>query len=189
VAETWPSVTTILAAVGLGPDYSAVPPAILEVARLRGQAVHEAIEAAHLGYEINDPLPGDWRPYLEASRAFARESGAQAERLEFRVAHPQWRYVGHPDWTGYILGKRALIDWKCMDALRPGDLLAATYQLAGYLLALEAERPTERIEVAAVVQLRSDGTYRLREVDARSAGHVFLAAVTVYAAREELRAA
>ena len=51
-----PRVTEVLRAVGLGPDFSAVPAATLEHARQRGTALHAAIEWHHEGTLDPDSL-------------------------------------------------------------------------------------------------------------------------------------
>lgn len=175
VGDPWPSVTRILAAAGLGPDYAMVPPAVLEAARARGSAVHEAIEALHLGYEY-DLLP-EGAPYLAAYRRFAQESGFTPERVEFRVESTTWRYCGHPDVVGWLLGKRTMLDYKGMDTVH---LRSAARQLAGYRLAWNEQHPTETLDLCAVLQLKPDGSYRLHEVDAAAKESVFLAAVVVW---------
>lgn len=181
-----PRVTQILEAAGLGADYSAVPPAVLELARVRGTAVHEAIEARHLKYEYG--LMPKAAPYLSAYLDFERESGFKPECVEFRIESATWRYCGHPDVVGWLLGKRVLLDYKCMDtvARRP-----AMRQIAGYRIAWNEQHPTERLDLCAVLQLKSDGTYRLHEHDDRGrtaadVEPVFLAALTLWWERQEI---
>lgn len=178
-----PRVTAILEAAGLGPDFSGVPPAVLEAARARGTAVHEAIEAIVYNFLDESALAEDVLPRVAAYRRFVKESGYETTHTEIAVAHPAWRYCGHPDTVGWLLGHRLILDWKNSDSL---ELMPAGYQLAGYRLAWNAEHPTEPVNAIAVVQLKGDGTYRYHEVAAAEAEPVFLAAVTVYHARTEM---
>jgi hypothetical protein len=178
VSTPLPRVTAILEAAGLGPDFSAVPPAVLEAARQRGTAVHAAIEADHYGYAVD--LAPEAAPYLDAYRKFVAESGHEPVISETAVVHPSWGYIGHPDRVGWLLGRRILLDWKCTES---PDLLAAGRQLAGYRLAWNVMRPSEPIETAAVLQLKADGSYRLHEIASADHEQVFLAAVVVYQAR------
>ena len=183
MTDELPRVTQILQAVGLGPDYSMVPAATLERARARGTAVHALIEADHYGYLDEADISEDAAPYVAAYRRFLKESGHEPTLSEFRVVHPEWHYCGHPDRVGWLCGRRALLDWKCMDTVA---LEASAYQLAGYELAWRAMHPAEQLDIVAVVQLKSDGSYRLHEIEVEKVAHVFLAAVTVYRARKDM---
>ena len=178
-----PRVTDILADVGLGPNYSGVAPAVLEAASIRGRAVHEAIEAIVYGYLDESALAEDVLPRLDAYRRFVKESGYETTHTEIEVVHAAWRYHGHPDSIGFLNRARVILEWKNMDAL---DVKPAAYQLAGYRAAWNAEHPTEPVEALAVVQLKSDGTYRLHEVSAAEAEPIWYAAVMVYRARKEM---
>ncbi len=179
--------TRILEECGLGPDFSIVHPDALAAAQARGTAVHAIIEAIVYRYFDDDdhlvtPLVA---PYLDAFRKFLAESGFEPVAAEFRVEDARWKFCGHPDMWGWLLLKhRALIDVKTSEAL---DLVPTARQLAGYRLAMEAMRPSEKIDVTAALQLRADGTYRFHELDTRGdAEQEFLAALTVYHARRRV---
>lgn len=179
-AQGLPRVTAILEAVGLGPDLRVVAPAVLEAARHRGSAVHALIEAAVYGYiepELIDPALA---PYLDAWLKFVAESGFQAIAAEVEVRHPVWSYCGHPDVIGWLLGKRFILD------VKTGDATGAQYQIAAYVQAWNAERPSETVVGGAVLHLREDGTYRWDEVTLPAAVTVWYAAVMVYRAQQEV---
>ena len=178
---SFPRVTEILAAVGLGPDFSTVPPDVLEAARVRGRAVHNAIEAIVYDFLDESALAPDVLTRLDSYRRFVKESGYETVHTEIEVEHPVWRYRGHPDTIGWLLNKRTLLDWKNTDAVQ---LAPASYQLAAYRAAWNAQHPTEPVEALGVVQLKSDGTYRFHEVSAAEAEPVWFAAVTVYRAQK-----
>lgn len=182
MSEEWPRVTHILTAVGLGPDFSGVSEADLSAARDRGTAVHAAIEAHAYGYLDEDAVAPAVAPYLSAYRKFLSESGHEPIASEVVVSHPSWRYRGHVDRVGWLAGVRTLLDWKSGDSV---DLQAAALQVTGYVLAWNARRPAEPVQAAAIVNLRSDGTYRLREVVTAEHEQTFLAAVLVYRAQQE----
>ena len=179
-----PRVSEILAAVGLGPDFGPVPPAVLEAARARGTAVHSLIEAHHYGYLDESAITAEVAPYYSAYLKFLAESGHEPTSSEFEVVHPAWHYVGHPDRLGWQLGKRGITDWKTGETV---DLPAAGRQLAAYRLAWNALHPTEPVEWLAVVQFKADGTYRFHEITAAEHEPVFLAACVVYRAQKERR--
>lgn len=174
-----PRVTVILKAVGLGPDLSVVAPAVLEAARQRGIAVHEAIEAAVYGYLEPESIDPTLAPYLDAWLKFVAESGFQPIAAEFEVRHPLWRYCGHPDVLGWLLGKRFILD------VKTGDAAGAEYQVAAYVEAWNAERPAETVAGGAILHLRADGMYRFDEVTLPAAVPVWYAAVVVYRAQQE----
>jgi hypothetical protein len=175
-------VTAILNDVGLGPDLSGVPTALLEAARRRGTAVHQAIEAIQYGFFDEAEVPEDVIPRLAAYRRFLKDSGYETVHTEITVTHPAWRYIGHPDTVGWLNARRVVLDWKNTDVVQ---LAPASYQLAAYRAAFNAEHPTEPVEACAVVQLKGDGTYRVWEVDIAAAEPIWFAAVTVYRARQE----
>jgi hypothetical protein len=184
MSDGWPSVTRILNGVGLGPDLDGAPPAAIEVARLRGAAVHRAIEDDCLCILEEHRLDAEVLAYLDAYRRFCKETRHEPIRTEFPVEHPAWRYRGRPDRIGYLTTaggiRRAVLDWKCVASV---DIVYVGRQLAGYRLAWDAMFPTERIDLALCVQLRPDGTYRLHDVSGREHQDVFLAALLVYRAR------
>lgn len=181
-----PSVTQILKAVGLAPDYSCVPRHLLEHARQRGTALHAAIQLYHEGDLDEDALHPEVASGVSAYRKFLAESGFQFERSEFEVISERWRYVGHPDLLGRLNGGLVLLDLKYMEQV---PIQAATYQLTLYQLAFsEQESESPPISACYVLQLKRDGTYRLHSVSTGAAEQrVVLAAVIVHQAVMEAR--
>lgn len=179
---TLPRVTDILADVGLGPDLSRVPPAVLEAARRRGSVSHGLFEAHHYGYLDPADITPEAAPYFSGYLKFLADSGHEPIRSEFAIVHPGWGYQGHPDRLGWLTGRRALLDWKCTDGV---DLPPARLQLTGYRLGWNAQHPTEPVDLIAVVQFCSDGTFRYHDLAPQD--DLFLAAVLVHRARQERR--
>ena len=177
-----PSVTHILKEVGLGPEFDFVDPVTLEAACLRGTAVHEAIEAHAYGYLDEATLSPIAAPYLDGYKKFLSESGHEPIATEIEVIHPSWGYIGHLDRVGWLIGKRAILDFKTPESL---DLKPAGYQLALYRLAWNAQHPDQPVDVIGVLQLKSDGTYRFHDLNPAVYEQVALAAVIVYRARKE----
>jgi hypothetical protein len=182
-----PRVSTILRHFGLDADYSGVRPATLEYARWRGTEVHAAIEAAHYGFLPNEAtLAPDVLVRLNAYRRFVKDSGFRMTHVETFVTHAVWGYCGHPDGVGFIGTTRTLLDWKCMDAI---DLAAPSLQLAAYRLAWNAQREHEPVAAAAVLQLKSDGAYRLHEVDLAEHESLWRCVMVVWRAQQARLAA
>lgn len=176
-----PRVTHILAAVGLGPDLSGIPPAVLEIAAARGTAVHTAIEALAYGYFDAESVDLAIVPYLDAYHRFVKESGHEPIASEVQVVHRAWGYRGHIDRVGWLAKHRAILDWKAVATV---DERASALQLAGYRAAWNASHPTEPVDLTGVVQLRGDGTYRFYDINAADHEQTFLAAVMVYLAQQ-----
>lgn len=178
-----PRVTTILRATGLAGDLSMVPGAVLEAARDRGNAVHAAAEALVYGYFEPETVPPVAAPYVSALQKFLAESGFEPIAAEIQVVDLVWRFQGHPDLIGWLRGLRTVID------LKTGDDTGAAYQVAGYAQGWGAQHPTQPIQAGAVVHLRNDGTYRYDEVSLAAATPVWQAAVIIFYAQPERRAA
>ena len=178
-----PSCTEILVATQLGPDYSRVPvpAATMDRARLRGQAVHAAIQYDLEGTLDEGTIHSDVRGGLEAARRFCRESGFKAELVEPEWIHPTWHYLGHPDVVGHLNGAGVGIDWKHGSF----DPFATPLQLAGYDLLWAVNGADEPLDHWLVVELHPDGTYRTVRVGVRIHHQTFLAALVVFRALQE----
>lgn len=123
-----PSVTQILAPLV---DYSHIPPAVLEVARIRGQWVHEAINRHCRGTLNAADLPADVAPYVEQYLRFLGESGFVPTASEIRVASPKYGYAGTIDLVGEFPKGESLLDVKATADLP----MAVGPQTAGYVQA------------------------------------------------------
>jgi len=166
-----PSVTQLLDDAGLTPDYSVVPPSVLQHARERG--IH--IDAC---CDLLDADDLDWRsvhpealPYVEAWLRFRDYEGFTPVASQVPLYHPTYGYAGTTDVVGVLPGARPTIVERKATAK-----MASTYalQTAGYALdglwyapagggVLEPV-PWER-PVRLGVQLRRDGTYLLVPYD------------------------
>jgi len=168
-----PSVTQILKPLT---DYSFVQAEALENARQAGVAIHKTVELECKGDLDEDALPEWLRPYLSAWRKFVLETGFVLEASEERVYHAGCRYAGTLDLRGATRRhKRGLFDIKRSFAAGP----AIGVQTAAYANAIDW-RDAARFGL----QLRGDGTYRLREFNDPADWSVFLALLTVHRYRE-----
>lgn len=157
-----PSVSEIIKPIV---DLSMVPEARLEFARDRGTAVHKATELLDRGtLDLDSVDEVHVLPYLTAYELFQRHYQFQVERNEAPVYDAQRGYAGTPDRVGTLLqpqnGRtrrvRAVVDLKTVAEMSP----VIGVQLSGYQLLLESEGI--KTEARIGVQLRSDGTYRVR---------------------------
>ena len=151
-----PSVTQIL---GVITDFSMVDPEVLAYKAQLGTAVHLATELYDAG--TLDPASIDpvVEPYLDAWVRFLSETGFEVDAIEQRVFHPAHIYAGTLDRTGRLDGRTAVLDIKTSAALMP----SVGPQLAAYQEALAAGEQKTRPERRLAVQLKPDGTYRLKE--------------------------
>ena len=181
----YPSVTEILADVGLAPDLTMVKPEVLAWASARGTALHRAIELHAKGTLDYDSLHPEIVGALKAYLDFVYESGHKAVASELELIHPLWGYMGHPDRVGTLAKLEdllVLIDWKMVAAF---NYRYVKLQTAGYAELWNANCPDRPIQKTFGLHLRKDGTYRLHDVSDPEAKQTFLAALLVY--REKRR--
>jgi hypothetical protein len=188
-----PSVTEVLSAVGLAPDYSEIDSDVLAKAAERGREFHEAAEASHFGYLNRGALSPAVKPYFAGYERFLAETGHEPIVSELELVHPFWRVVGHVDRVGWEQDAlRVLTDFKTATVV---DTRAAALQLAGYRFLWNHCRPTEPIHATQIVQVTRDERYRVHRIDLNVPDprcgmlpeQIFLAAVTVVHARGGVR--
>lgn len=153
---TLPSVTAILRAAGLSPDFSDVPPATLAAAQERGKRVHEGcemIDRDDLDWQTVDPaIEGYLRAYENLCRDVDLRPIAVEESVHFGTT-----YAGTLDRLVWCRGERAVIDTKATAILSN----SAHLQNAAYREAWNHMRPKEPVTKTFVAHLKPDGTHRL----------------------------
>jgi hypothetical protein len=113
----FPSVTTIIKAAGLMPDYSRMD----TYARDRGAAVHKAIELHHRGTLDETTVDRSVRPYLDAFKQWQVFTKAEpvdngtAPLVEYEIRDELLGYIGHIDLVCTIAGCAWVIDYKAGD--------------------------------------------------------------------------
>lgn len=167
-----PNVTRVLEPLE---HFDKVPPSILEYASERGTAVHRATELYDTGELDEASLDDELVPYLEGWKKFLDESGFQILRIERRVYHERYRYAGTLDRQGILGDDPWIIDIKTVSQLSPVTGL----QTAAYADPAHEDKRTKAPRRGAV-QLRPDGTYRLKEYREQTDFAVFLAALNLY---------
>jgi hypothetical protein len=160
-----PSVTRILSAEGITPDFSGLDISYAE----RGTRVHKACEAIDCGRQIPPCLPEE-AGYLEAYRKYLRDSGAVWSHVELVLAHPIYRYAGTLD-RAY-----PLLDIKT-GAPGSGEPL----QLAAYWDLLAANEGYSCKPEGKFLYLSNEGTYKLETVTGLNRlARIFQAVLTSY---------
>ncbi len=162
-----PSVTEILGICGLT-DMSGIPRDVLEVARLRGEEVHLWCEMLDKGdVSPEDDPDSSIEGYVAAYLLFKREAGVEVVDSEFPILNVRYRYAGTVDLAAYRRKLREparifTIDRKCVALVSEATCL----QVTGYGSAMDwGVRSLKWTHGRESLQLRADGTYRLKQYD------------------------
>jgi hypothetical protein len=176
-----PSVTTIIRP--LAPDFSVIPPDVLEAKRLLGTSVHTACELDDLGELDDESTDPRVMGYVGAWRAFRRDRGVTIVANECRLAHAGLRFAGTLDRVvAEPSGEFWLLDLKTSADPVP----SYGVQLAGYALLLEvADFAVPRSMKRATVHLRGDGTYKLQAFNDPNDDAAFRACLALYQWKEQ----
>ena len=173
-----PHVTEILEAAGFV-DYSQVPESVLDAAKWRGSATHDACWFDDEGDLDESTLAEEVRPRLAAWRQ-VRDLFIFTAR-EKSVYHPVYRYACTPDRVGRVANdlSRTVVEIKTC-AHQP----AAAIQLAAQAMCFDRGPSYRRF----AARLKPDGSYDLKEYplcDLRRDYHCFLAALSCWRWRKE----
>lgn len=161
------SVTTVLKMAGV-----LDPRRYTDFARDRGRLVHQALEWFDVGDLDEDGLDDRLVPYLEAWKAFLRESGFVVASTERRLYSEPRGIAGTVDRVGTLKGRPTVIDLKTGGPERWHALQVAAYAS----MVREADGvPLAKIQ-RACVYLTHDGRYRLEMHDDKQDMAVFDAA-------------
>lgn len=167
--EEVPSVTTILQPLS-NRAYSAVNPSVLEYARNRGTAVHEALEIYDLGGELEvvPETEGFIRAYLEWSQIY-RPKWIGVEQI---VYNAEDGYIGTLDRFGVLNGsERAVIDIKTSNPTKEA-LVAVCLQTYAYTLAL-SETDEGSCPKRYALFLKADGNFRFQNCEEYEEAYMF----------------
>lgn len=152
-----PSVTQLLEPIK--PDFSAIPPGVLEAKRQLGSAVHLACELDDDEDLDEDSLPPAVVPYLAAWRKFKADTGAEVLMNERKLASLTHRFAGTLDRLVRVRnGDLYLVD------LKTSISMSASFgvQLCGYQMLLDDQPHGTKLTLARKgLQLKNDGTYKL----------------------------
>lgn len=131
-----PSVTEILQPL-TSRGYANINPSVLETARLRGSAVHEALE--NLDYDIEPEIVPEIIPYIQAYeewKSIYRPTWTGIEQITF--CQEGW-YIGTLDRIGYLNGSElAIVDIKTSNPTRE-SYMAVSLQTMAYAMAYASE--------------------------------------------------
>lgn len=152
--------------------YGAIDPAVLQRAADFGTAVHSCTELLDEDDLDEGSVAPEWRPYLDAYRAWKRDMRPEIDAIELRLACA--KYAGTLDRLCRIDGDHWVVDLKTTSEIHPhvGVQLAAYEALASAKFGHSYRR--------AAVQLRADGTYRFKEFKKHSDETCFSALLGIY---------
>lgn len=168
-----PSVTQLLKAEGyIDGDW------FTPEARDRGNYVHKCTHLHDENRLDDSRLHEEYAPYVLAYQKFLKESGFIVERSELPLYSVRWAYAGVLDKLGRF--PRSGVSRAVLD-LKTGALYEWTaLQLAGYVIMLtEVVGAWSQYERFGL-QLRKDGTYRLKQYEDRDDCQTFLSALSQY---------
>lgn len=151
-----PGITSLMEPIH---SYDGVPDWILERKAEIGSFVHYATELYDQGTLDEGTLSPLLAPYVEAWKAFRRAHTGRIHAVEPKLFHHGHGYAGQPDRCMQIDS-----DYDVLEIKTTANLFNAVgVQLMAQKHLLEAAMPGVRIGRRIAIQLKADGTYRLRE--------------------------
>jgi len=100
-------------------SFLGIPPDVLEAARLRGQAVHEACALLVREQLAIDSLDDELQPYLRGAQRFLAESGITVIASELQLGSAKLGWAGTLDLVGHWRGTECVLDWKATATIPP----------------------------------------------------------------------
>jgi hypothetical protein len=175
-----PSVTGILSSEGIF-NYSGVPEASMEAARLFGSAVHKACELWDKSTLDESTLSIPLIPYLTAWKKFIADFNPviNTEWIEKPICSYHHCFGTTPDRVWSINNKLTAIEIKSTATMQK----AVGIQLGGQSIAI-AEN-LGKVRQRWSVQLKLDGTYQLHVYENRVDEAVFVCCLNVYRWKHE----
>jgi len=156
------SVTQVLRAAGIAPDFNHVEPGVLEHKRRIGVALHKCLHFLQEDDLDPESVDEELRPHLEAYRLFLADTGFKATSIELRKCAKLNRmdFAGTLDVLGLMRGKPTIIDFKSAESV-PHP--AWGVQLSAYEQMIEAPLIPPFHYHRYSLQLMENGKYRLTE--------------------------
>lgn len=167
-------VSDVLREAGLLPDFSKIPPSILERKRAIGTATHKALELLVAGRLDRASIDPAVRPFFEAGERWLLERKPFVVACEETVCDKDRLIKGTLDLRVRLDGEHEIIDFKCTNEIKRG----ARIQTKAYC-DLQGEASG-----GIVVQLKKDGTYEAFRASDEDAA-VWLHAASLYCFRRD----
>lgn len=156
-----PSVTEIISQL-TSRGYANINPSVLEAARLRGTAVHEALE--DLDYDIDPEIVPEIMPYIQAYEEWKSVYRPSWYGIEQTVFCEEGWFIGTLDRIGCLNGSEfAIVDIKTSQPTRE-SYLSVSLQTTAYAMAYASEHgfnPDWKDISRYGLFLMKDGKFRL----------------------------
>ncbi len=152
-----PSITQVLHATGIL-SMEGIPADKLEFARMRGVALHCALDLRHRGTLDPETVSSFLEGYLWAYDDFVKATNFKPILFEQPLAHARLGFAGTPDAAGTVCDVPAVVEFKAVHTLRPGYAI----QTAAQKLLIRETGTYDPIKRYAL-QLHRNGTYTLVE--------------------------
>lgn len=154
--QPYQSVTGILAAAGIKPDFSHVPKARMQHAIARGNAVHHGTHLIDLDTLDASTVDPQIDGYLDAYRRFRRECRIDLIARELKMVS-RIGFGMRPDIVAWVCGRRSIVDLKTAQNLGK----STGPQTGGYLIGWNSQHALQHIEDRYGLRLQSNGYYKL----------------------------
>ena len=152
-----PHITDVLRDVGISKSFEGVDPWYAE----RGTAVHVACKLINEGTLDDSTVSEEIRPYVTAYQRWLVSSNFIADASEIPLYSTLHDFCGTLDIVGKLpIVGQSVIDIKSSSSIDP----AVELQVGAQAILWEENNQTQPILGRYVLQLKSDGTYRLKDL-------------------------
>lgn len=157
-----PSITTILQPLSQR-AYGQVNQSVLDYARQRGTAVHEALELMDLGAEPQ--ITPEIVPYINAYNEWRSIYKPKWTGIEQIVYHDEYKIIGTLDRIGYLNGNElAIVDLKTSTPAKEA-LVSVCLQTAAYEVCYNWQEDNQTPIKRYGLFLKKDGTFRFLDCE------------------------
>lgn len=159
-----PSVTQIIKNMGLGVDYSAVPPDVLRRAAARGSEVHRLTALMDRGeFDANTEFDPALEPYLDAWAKYRASAEWEFILIEEPLASEADATAGTVDRFGLRQGRPSILDIKCALSYHRSYELQVNGGYRSLLIANGIIKEREDVVDRIIIQLKRDGTFETHD--------------------------
>lgn len=156
--ERPPHITDVLKDLGLSKSFEGVTD--LEWFAQRGKAVHVACKLINEGCLDEQSVAEECKGYVAAYRSWLEESVFVHLRSELPLYSQLHDFCGTLDLVGMYDGNLSIVDIKTSSSIDP----AVEIQVGAQAILWEENNQTKPIVGRYVLQLKADGTYRLKDL-------------------------
>ena len=134
--------------------YGEADPIALDRAAEKGTAVHNALQTLDEKGEVE--VDDEYAGYIQAYLKFREDHNVEWRKVEWMV-HTD-KFAGRIDRYGYVDGTPCIVDFKTTSRISKAHEVLYTAAQSLYWMAIHDEHP---VNMLYIIQLKSDGTYKL----------------------------